>query len=81
MGSNPTLGTNMAFSDTKRKQSIKELLSEMTDLVRTIRKLESHTKAKCAKGEHITRGGPTGGRSGEYMTYCLACDYSEFGYD
>ena len=46
-----------------------------------LEKLASHSPELCKKGEHILDSYATGGRDGHVRTNCLACDYSQDGYD
>ena len=65
----------------RKKASIKSIKDEIKGLKETLKNITAHKQKDCQAGNHITRGFATGGRDGDYLTYCLCCDYSEHGYD
>ena len=65
----------------KQKQNIERLKKSIESTEKTIEMLENHTMKMCEAGKHVTTGFATGGNRGEYLTYCMVCDYNQTGYD
>ena len=78
-------------TDEDREQILKHsgqiqaaLIRQTKDITSRLARLEQiarHTAEMCARGEHITEGHATGGRSGHYVTHCLVCPYKQEGWD
>ena len=68
-------------SERKIRLGVKQEIEGIKKRIDRLERLANHSPDLCQKGEHILDSWATGGRSGHVRTICLACDFSQDGYD